>query len=273
MPEYLAPGVFVEEVPSSLRALEGVSTSTAAFVGPTQRGPVAGGALPFTPSGGFTLAADPAPALVTSFGEFVRQFGPPLRLPVDTDGEDRGYLGHAAKAFFDNGGKRLYVARVVDPATATRNQLRLGQGVVLRLGRRANAGDTRIELSSLRGISVGTGLTFRRRTDGSNALATAATSAVLAGTVPAPFALLAGDTVTVTVSGSPPASMTSIAASPVDLASAAAAPTFNIAVNDTLTMRVGASGPVQTATFDLVTANDHDRGWPARDVDPGGSND
>jgi len=33
MPEYLAPGVYVEEVPSSIKPIVGVSTSTAAFVG------------------------------------------------------------------------------------------------------------------------------------------------------------------------------------------------------------------------------------------------
>jgi phage tail sheath protein FI len=33
MPEYLAPGVFIEEIPARLKAIEGVSTSTAGFVG------------------------------------------------------------------------------------------------------------------------------------------------------------------------------------------------------------------------------------------------
>ena len=40
MPEYLAPGVYVEEVPSGSKPIEGASTSTAAMVGMTQRGPV-----------------------------------------------------------------------------------------------------------------------------------------------------------------------------------------------------------------------------------------
>jgi phage tail sheath protein FI len=39
MPEYLAPGVYVEEVPSSIKPIVGVSTSTAAFVG-IIRGPI-----------------------------------------------------------------------------------------------------------------------------------------------------------------------------------------------------------------------------------------
>ena len=33
MPTYLTPGVYVEEVPSASKPIEGVSTSVAAFVG------------------------------------------------------------------------------------------------------------------------------------------------------------------------------------------------------------------------------------------------
>jgi uncharacterized protein len=247
MPEYLAPGVFVEELPPSLRAIEGVSTSTAAVVGPTDRGPVAGGDLPFEPTHGFTLARDPAPVLVTSLGDYLRTFGPPLRLPADTDAEDRGYVGHAVRAFFDNGGRRMYVARVVDGAT--RNAVQLGQGVVLRLLRSARAGDTTVALTSLRGIDVGTGLTFRRRTDGTDALVTPPTAAAQVGTVDAPFALQPGDTVDVTVSGSPAVPMTAVVATPADAAASGPGP-YPISPGDTLEVRVGpSSAPVQTATF------------------------
>ena len=38
MPEYLAPGVFIVEVPFRLRVIEGVNTSTAGFAGPGIRG-------------------------------------------------------------------------------------------------------------------------------------------------------------------------------------------------------------------------------------------
>ena len=40
MPEYLSPGVYVEEVSSGAKPLEGVCTSTGAFIGIAQRGPV-----------------------------------------------------------------------------------------------------------------------------------------------------------------------------------------------------------------------------------------
>jgi len=133
MPEYLSPGVFIEEVPARLKAIEGVSTSTAGLVGASERGTVAGLALPYTPAAAdvITLPLDPAPVLVTSFADFVRQFGPPLPDPATN-----GYLGHAARAFFDNGGKRAYVARVTG-AGAARANLQVHQGVILRLARRA----------------------------------------------------------------------------------------------------------------------------------------
>ena len=57
MPENLAPGVYIEERPGQ-RLIEGVSTSTTAFVGATERGPVQG-----------------PPVLVTSLGDFQRTFG------------------------------------------------------------------------------------------------------------------------------------------------------------------------------------------------------
>ena len=39
MPEYLAPGVYVEETSFRAKSIEGVGTSTTAFVGPTRKGP------------------------------------------------------------------------------------------------------------------------------------------------------------------------------------------------------------------------------------------
>ena len=39
MPEYLAPGVYIEETSFRAKTIEGVSTSTAGFVGLTERGP------------------------------------------------------------------------------------------------------------------------------------------------------------------------------------------------------------------------------------------
>ena len=97
MAEYLSPGVYVEEYDSSPRSIEGVGTSTAGFVGLAEKGPSIG-----------------APALVTSFKSFTKQFGG--FLSEFTHGEYR-YLANSVEQFFVNGGTRCYVSRVV-PADA-----------------------------------------------------------------------------------------------------------------------------------------------------------
>lgn len=94
MPEYLAPGVFVEEVSFRAKSIEGVGTSVSAIVGPTRFGPLRGN-----------------PEVVTSFGEFSRIYGDIQDLSLGGN----AVLNHtaiAAKAFFDGGGKQLFVARV-----------------------------------------------------------------------------------------------------------------------------------------------------------------
>jgi Bacteriophage tail sheath protein len=101
MPEYLHPGVYVQEVPSGARPIEGVSTSTAAFIGVVDKGAIPGSLLP-TGRAAHVL-------LVTSFTEYTRQFGGFRR---------DSFLTYAARSFFDNGGRRLYVARVANGARA-----------------------------------------------------------------------------------------------------------------------------------------------------------
>ena len=163
MPEYLAPGVFVEEVPPRLRAIEGVSTSTAGFVGAATRGPRAG-FDPFTRpfANGFQATLDPTPVFVSSFAEFTRVFGPPPASPVEN-----GYLAHAVQGFFANGGKRCFIGRVTNGAAAS--TARADHGVRLRLTARPLAGDTLLYLNSLRGLGSGAAndIEFRRVSDDS----------------------------------------------------------------------------------------------------------
>jgi phage tail sheath protein FI len=100
MPEYLAPGVYVEETSFRAKSIEGVSTTTTGFVGPARYGPTD---LPLE--------------VITSIGEFEYIYGDGRQLQyvdlasgaVETQ---HNYLWHAARAFFTEGGKRLYVARV-----------------------------------------------------------------------------------------------------------------------------------------------------------------
>jgi phage tail sheath protein FI len=101
MPEYLSPGVYVEEVSFRAKSLEGVPTSTTGFAGLTAYGPV------YYPKGPSTCA----PRLITSFTEFERVYGGLKAIHPD-NAERVAYLAHAARAFFLNGGQRLYVSRV-----------------------------------------------------------------------------------------------------------------------------------------------------------------
>ena len=97
MPEYLAPAVYVEEVSFRQKTIEGVSTSTTGFVGPTRFGPIAG-----------------EPPLLTSFQDFERIYGGLDQLEFTDADEERNhnYMAHAVRQFFTEGGKRLFVARV-----------------------------------------------------------------------------------------------------------------------------------------------------------------
>src|ERR1051325_10689952 len=95
MPEYLAPGVYVEEVSFRAKSIEGVSTSTAAFIGPTRYGPT-----------------NIVPDVITSLVEFERIYGDRQPLNFKTAGEMPNYMWHAVQSFFVNGGKRLYISRV-----------------------------------------------------------------------------------------------------------------------------------------------------------------
>ena len=108
MPEYLAPGVYVEEVEIGAKPIEGVSTSTAGFLGETERGPL-------------------APRLVTSFPQFERTYG-------GFDQYRKGgrlqntYLAYAVEGFFRNGGKRCFVGRVAGKSsTAASGSLQAAQ--------------------------------------------------------------------------------------------------------------------------------------------------
>jgi phage tail sheath protein FI len=109
MPEYLAPGVYVEEVSFRSKSIEGVPTSTTGYAGMTRFGPVQ------YPNGPSTTD----PRLITSFTEFERVYGGLERLRLPTDGDEREcFTAHAARAFFMNGGKRLYISRVWMPRNA-----------------------------------------------------------------------------------------------------------------------------------------------------------
>lgn len=146
MPEYLAPGVYVEEVDTGSKPIEGVSTTTSGMVGVTERGPVN------------------VPTLVIGTADFRRQFGWYLDRRVFTG--DTWYLPHAVKGFFDNGGKRLYIVRVLPNGTngATYAETQLfdrgdtGVGFSTTLASRAEQDEGLILVADNTGIAPGNSL-------------------------------------------------------------------------------------------------------------------
>lgn len=89
MPSYLTPGVYVEEVQSGARPIEGVGTAVAAFVGFAETGPFH------------------QPTLVTNWDQYVQTFG---TFTADT------YLTPAVYGYFANGGGAAYIVRIGGPA-------------------------------------------------------------------------------------------------------------------------------------------------------------
>jgi hypothetical protein len=104
-PTLVTPGVYVEEVASGVRAIAGVATSIAAFVGRAARGPVG--------------AEDGGPLTVQSFAEFERRFG----------GLHPGFpMAYAVRDFFANGGTRAVVVRVFKPVDGEAGKARIAIG-------------------------------------------------------------------------------------------------------------------------------------------------
>ena len=99
MPQYLSPGVYVEEVESGSRPIEGVGTAVAAFVGLAARGPAN------------------QPTLVTNWSQFTQTFG---------EFVENSYLAHAVYGYFLNGGGAAYVVRVGADGAMPAAQAELG---------------------------------------------------------------------------------------------------------------------------------------------------
>ncbi|WP_026184021.1 phage tail sheath subtilisin-like domain-containing protein [Desulfitobacterium hafniense] len=92
MPEYLSPGVYVEEYESGSVPMAGVGTSTAGFIGLAEKGNVIG-----------------KPQFVTSFSDYLRIYGGYL---TESKYGNKRYLPYAVEHFFLNGGSKCYVMRV-----------------------------------------------------------------------------------------------------------------------------------------------------------------
>jgi uncharacterized protein len=110
MPEYLYPGVYVEETDTGNKPIEGVSTSTVGFLGIAERGPAIA-------------------TFITSYADFQRSFGSYYTYYTDATGKpvaasaagsvaNQAYLAYAVEGFFLNGGLRCWIARVTALDTA-----------------------------------------------------------------------------------------------------------------------------------------------------------
>ncbi|QVL53431.1 MAG: phage tail sheath subtilisin-like domain-containing protein [Cyanobium sp. M30B3] len=164
MPEYLAPGVYVEETSFRAKSIEGVATSSCGFVGQARYGPIKG-----------------LPELVTSYEDFKRLFGDHDLLLLDGI-PTLNHLAYAVRLFFENGGKRVYISRLYSAPTAVaagvnadgvaESVLIAGTGatdvdrVSLRARFPGRAGNVQVTVRALRSGNLLTGVTGSKRLSG-----------------------------------------------------------------------------------------------------------
>ena len=85
------PGVYIDELPSGVHTIVGVSTSNTAFIGTAPRGP------------------DNTPTTILGVADYERVFGGLSKTSM---------MGFAVRDFFQNGGSQAFVVRVVSQGTS-----------------------------------------------------------------------------------------------------------------------------------------------------------
>ena len=190
MPEYLAPGVYVEETSFRAKSIEGVGTSTTAFVGPTRKGPIAPG----------TNVRAGLPEVITSFADFVRLYGGLGSLSFAATRPN--YLAQAVFNYFNEGGVRLYVMRAANSDATGAHRVLTGDQdlnnadnnrVVIRSRFSGSGTNGRVIFREI--LSTGTAGAFRQAPAGAIARArtnVASEPARILGNIPAPFNVPAG---------------------------------------------------------------------------------
>lgn len=91
------PGVYIEEIPSGVRAISGVSTSITAFVGLASY------------EKQYEEGDPPRPKRLFSYADYEREFGPP---------HPSSDLATSVRLFFLNGGSECYVINILDESVA-----------------------------------------------------------------------------------------------------------------------------------------------------------
>jgi hypothetical protein len=132
MPEYLSPGVYVEEIDRGPKPIEGVGTAMAVFIGFTEK------AQQVEEMDGEIITRDllNKPQLVTNWSQYVERFGGFV---------DGAYLPLSVYGYFQNGGSRCYVLSI---RTIPRAQAALlnadGQAQLLLQAKQAGFGGMRL---------------------------------------------------------------------------------------------------------------------------------
>lgn len=134
MSEYLRPDVYVEEIASGEKPIQALSTSTGAMIGITARG------------------EEGTPVLVTSWTDFVNKFAKGLATPFLRNSD----LPNAVYGFFQNGGSRLYVVRVVSPSATNATCTLDVDGLVLKAKDKGAWANNNLKVK----VTTGVGNTF-----------------------------------------------------------------------------------------------------------------
>lgn len=135
MPEYLSPGVYVEEIDKGPKPIEGVGTSTAVFIGFSEK------AQATEAANGETVTRDllNKPVFVTNWSQYVEKFGGFV---------DGAYMPMSVYGFFQNGGARCYVVSVKTIPKAQAMLLNSdGKPQLMVRARTAGFGGTRLRAS------------------------------------------------------------------------------------------------------------------------------
>ena len=139
--ETLHPGLYLQEVPGE-NPIEGVSTSTGAFVGVTERGPVG--------KSGF----------VTSWKDFQNQYGGYV---------ENSYLPYAVRGFFENGGVRAFISRAVhyknQDGALVKTSAKASHEVKVTVNKEVNVGTPELPQMELRDVEEVAGV-FDAYSDG-----------------------------------------------------------------------------------------------------------
>lgn len=140
MATYRHPGVYLEEIPSGAKPIEAVGTSTAAFLGFASRG------------------LEAAPVFIASWDDYTEAFGG-LRNVIEPRDDS---LGHAVRAFFNNGGSAAYVLRLARGTVPARGYVMPGSAPP------ATPNDHLLQVQAVSGGEWGDGLRIelQRQEDG-----------------------------------------------------------------------------------------------------------